>query len=176
MNRKRRPERRRTNTARGDTGAVLVLALIFLTTASLIVGALSAWTVNDLSNTSSFTSARSLQYAARSATNLAVQSIRDTPLLSPGQTLNASPPSYCWGTGAPSQLSNIDGAPPMSVWCSTAYAPSSTVTRVVTLSTCLSSAMVTAAATCAANPLLQAVVTFDDYPSGVSGGTGQCVL
>ena len=76
---------------RGEGGAVLVLALVFLTTASVIVGALSAWTVNDLTNIKSFTSARSLQNAVRNATDVAIQSIRYTTLLSTSQ--NAEPPS-----------------------------------------------------------------------------------
>jgi hypothetical protein len=159
---------------RDEAGAVLILALVFLIVVGGVVGTLANWTMNDLSNTSHFASASSLQYAADNATNVAIQDIRYTPLLSTAQTLNASPPSYCWGSAAnPPQLPTIDGEN-MAVWCSTQWNPPSAQTRVVTFSTCLSSV---SAAACAATPLLQAVVTFDDYPSGVSAPvSGQCVV
>jgi hypothetical protein len=159
-----------------EAGAVLILALVFLITVSLIVGALMSWATNDLNNTSKFASARSLQYAATSATETAIQAIRYTPLLWTGQTLqtlNASPPSYCWGSGPSSQLTT-DGDS-MTVWCSTAWTPTSANSRVVTFSACQSSV---SAALCASNPVLQAVVTFDDYPPLLvsSPTTGQCVV
>jgi hypothetical protein len=159
---------------RDENGAVLVLALVFLLITVVIVGSLASGITNDLSNSNTFKSVRSLQYAARSATDLAIQSIRYTPLLTTTQTLNASPPSYCWGSGPVSGLSNVDGVPQMNVWCSTAWAPTSADTRVVTFSAC--SASLTAAQ-CAAQPLLQAMVTFDDYPPGVSSPTtAECVV
>lgn len=147
----------------GDQGASLVLALVFLLVGVLLVSSLSVAMKNDLGNTSTFKNTRSLQYAASSATNLAIQNIRYTPLLSPSQTLNASPPGVCWGSGSPSTVTSIDGIAGMAAWCSTAWNPTSANTRVVTISTCLSTVSATA---CAANPLLQAVVTFDDYPTG----------
>ncbi|HEY5110696.1 MAG TPA: IPT/TIG domain-containing protein [Acidimicrobiales bacterium] len=156
------------NQGAGDeNGSVLVLALLFLVAISLILAALASWVTNDLNNSSKFSSARSLQFAANSATELAIQSIRYTPLLSAGQTLNASPPTPCWGSGPPSQLTgsnSIDGVG-IEVWCSTVWAPSSASTRVVTFSACLSGVL---ASTCAINPTLAAVVAFDDYPPGVS--------
>jgi len=74
------------------------------------------------------------QYALSSATQVAVSNIRYTPLLNSNQTLNASPPSYCWGTSAPSELTIQSGEGTQSnqvaVWCSTAWNPSSVSTRV----------------------------------------------
>jgi hypothetical protein len=62
----------------------------------------------------------------------------------------------------------------MSVWCSTKWNPSSASTRVVTISTCISSQ---SAATCSANPYLQAIVVFDDYPPGLSApNPNACVV
>jgi hypothetical protein len=141
----------------------------------IVVGALTSALTNDLSNSTAFKSVRSLQYAARSATNFAIQSIRYTPLLSTSQTLNASPPSYCWGSGPYSTFQPIDGVSGMTVWCSTAWNATSAQTRVVTFSTCLSSYT---AAQCAQNPFLQAVVTFDDYPPGMISAptTAECVV
>jgi len=169
----------RTIRSRDEAGAVLVLAIVFLVVVGMIVGALAAWTANDLNNTATFTSARSLQYAIGGATNVAIQSIRYTPLL--GSTLNASPPSYCWGSGAngDSQLAGLDQQNAnlaVAVWCSTAWNPDSTATRVVTFSACpvpsgvqiTSSTAAQYATSCAARPNLQAVVAFDDYTPGTS--------
>jgi len=163
----------RASRVHDEGGAVLILALVFLLIVGGVVGVLANWTTNDLNNTAKFTAARSLQSAANSATQVAIQSIRYTPLLSPGQTLNASPPSPCWANGP--GLPSIDGQS-MDVWCSTAWNPTSANTRIVTFSTCQSS--VASAAACAAQPLLQAVVTFDDYPAGIvsSPTSAQCVV
>ncbi len=171
------------NPSRDESGSVLVLALVYLVAVSLIVAALTTWAENDLNNTAKFNTARSLQYAATSVTDLAIQNIRYTPLLTTSQTLNASPPSYCWGTGWISEMTTptSGGVPGYTVasWCSSTWNPASASTRVVTISTCVTAlpttatqAQATAAATvCAANPYLQAVVTFDDYPPGVNAPT-----
>jgi hypothetical protein len=152
---------RREATPPDERGAVLILALLFLVIGVVAVGALAFQVTNDLTNSSNFQTVRSMQYAAKSTTNLAIQNIRYTPLLSTTQTLDASPPAACWGTSAESQLASIDGQPAMASWCSTNWTPTSANTRTVTISTCPAS---TSAAQCAAAPLLQAVVSFDDYP------------
>ena len=119
----------------GEAGAVLVLALLFLVVVGGVVGSLATWAQNDLNNTAKFTAARSVQYAADSATEVAIQDIRYSPLLATGQTLNASPPTYCWNNPGTPELPPVDGVS-MDVWCSTAWNPSSANTRVVTFSTC----------------------------------------
>jgi hypothetical protein len=86
--------------------------------------------------------------------------------------VNAIPPKACWydSSGNPQQ------PPPdtatgntIVVWCSMVWNPSSTSTREITYSACLytTTPTPTTAATCAANPVLQAVVTFDDYTTPV---------
>jgi hypothetical protein len=160
---------------RANAGAILVLALVFLLVGMIVVGALTSALTNDLANSNTFKLVRSTQYAARSATDFAIQSIRYTPLLSTSQTLNASPPSYCWGSSSPSTFQTIDGVSGVTVWCSTDWNPTSAQTRVVTFSTCLSAS--TGPAQCAQNPYLQVVVTFDDYPPGISAPTmAKCVV
>jgi hypothetical protein len=168
--------------AKDDSGAVLILALIFLIVVGGVVGSLSTWAMNDLNNTSQFTSARTTQYAVSSATQTAIANIRYTPLLSTTYNASlqapASPPAPCWGSGTTSGLTGVDGYN-VDVWCSTAWNASSVNTRVVTFYACtvtaaqasqsLPAAAASAlASSCAANPYLQAVVTFGDYPSGVS--------
>ena len=174
---------------RDESGAVLVLALIFMVAVGLIVGGLASWTSNDLKNALDFQSARNAQYALSSTSQVAIQNIRYTPLLGGvdggdgGATLNASPPSYCWGptpfTAPPTGDSYVSELTvqnyQVAVWCSTVWDPTSTSTRVVTVSACLTSVISTpsnpgplsavqsAATACAAQPGLQTIVTFDDY-------------
>ncbi len=163
----------------GELGAVLILALVFLVAVSVIIGGLTDWTTNDLENNLSFNATQTTNSSATNAVNLAIQNIRYAPLLyststpTTALTLNASPPNYCWGSGA-SQAFN------MNVYCSTVWNPTASNTRQVTVSACPISrtAPVTGTASwaaaqtsCAAQPLLQAVVTFDDYPAGVSGAS-----
>jgi hypothetical protein len=159
---------------RGDDGAVLVLALVLLIVGAFIVGGLTFALSNNLNNSAKFKTSRTLQYAANSAVNQAIQSIRYAPLLGTNQTLNASPPSNCWGaTGSTSELTSIANYPAVAVWCSTLWTPTSAASRVVTIDACLltiKGVAVTATA-CAAAPALQAVVTFDDYPPGLSAPT-----
>jgi Tfp pilus assembly protein PilX len=159
-----------SRTSRDESGAVLILALIFLLVIGLIVGGLASWTSNSLKNSVNFQQARSAQYALSSATQVAISNIRYTPLLNPNQTLNASPPSYCWGTSAPSELTIQSGqggqSNQVALWCSTAWNPSSVATRTVTISACLTSVVPdTSPAQCASTPGLQTLVVFDDYSS-----------
>lgn len=148
---------------RSDSGVSLILVLVFLIVGSLLVGGLATMASNDLLNSGNFAKARSLYVDATSAVDVAVQSIRYTPLLAPSQTLNASPPTPCWPGGEPTTPLPTTGGNRFDVWCSTVWTPTSANTRTVTLSACLSSV---AAATCAYRPLVQEVVSFDDYPPG----------
>ncbi len=132
----------------------MILALIFLVVVSLIVLSMASWTSSDLTNSIRFTAAQSTVATANSATEVAVQ---DARYFFDPSTLNASPPISCLATST----GTINGMS-VSVWCSTRWNPSSHSTRVVTFSTCPSTQSATY---CAANPLLQAVVTYDDYPT-----------
>ncbi len=177
---------------RSESGAVLVLALLFLVVIGLIVGGLASWTANDLSDSVKFQHDRSAQYALSSTTQVAIQNIRYAPLLGSNQTLNASPPSYCWGptpapgTGTVSELTVLNYQ--VAVWCSTVWTPTSASTRVVTVSACLTTVVPTpasgsslasvqaAALQCSASPGLQTIVTFDDYSTAnPSVNPGVCI-
>jgi hypothetical protein len=168
------------HSSRGESGAILILALVYIFTVGLIVAALADWATNDLNNTTHFTTARSLQYALSSVTQTAIQSMRYSPVPTTTPANNtptpvATAPGYCW---TPASGFTYDGLTPVvdgenvAVWCSTVENLSEGTTRVVTFSACLSSTTNTA---CSQNPLLQAVVSYDDYPPG--GGpllTAQC--
>ena len=169
-----------------ERGSVLVLALVYIISISLIVGALADWAMNDLNNTTQFQSASSLEYAASSVTQVAIQSIRYTPLYSE----TSSSLGYCWtptsGTYL-SQLTNFNGFN-VTVWCSTVENLASANTRVVSFYTCTSpttaptnsSQAVADGDTCSLHPLLYAQVAFDDYLPGATtlsttcAGPGYC--
>jgi hypothetical protein len=160
-----------------ESGAVLVLALVFLVVVSVIVGALTTWTTNDLQNSNNFKQSAAVTDSATDAVNLAVANMRYAPMLytvnagvSTSLTLNASPPNSCWGSGPgqPSQAFN------MNVYCSTVWNPASLNSRQVTISACPmpstpagSASWSVAQTTCPLKPFLQANVTFGDYPIGL---------
>ena len=167
-----------------DRGAILLLALGFTVAASLIVLALASWATNDIKNTNTFVTVSQTQQDARSRAKVAIGSIRYHPMLGTNQTLNQF--SYCWGTSSPSSQSfqfTTEGVGATSVthatitmdaYCSTVWNPQSSVSRVVTVDVCPSTTSTMAA--CTANPYLQAIVQFDDYPNGTTTAriTGVC--
>lgn len=164
---------------RGERGATLILALIFIVVIGTISASITSWATNDLNNTSKFGSALSLQSAANSAIELGLQSTRYNFVTA---TLNAAP-QPCWTATAPPASQEIFNFQTVSVWCSTSWSPLNNLgkTRVVTISACRSSfvstdtaaTIATAGIACAESPLLQANVAFDDYPGTI--GAANCI-
>ena len=153
--------------AHGETGAALVLALVFMIFIGLVVGSLAEWTGNNLTNAANFQSARNVSFALYGATQTAIQDVRYSPLLGAGQTLNANPPYDCWEpspvpTPPAQSQATLDGVT-VDVFCSTVWHPTQANTRIVTISACV---VPTSAQACAADPGLQTIVTFDDYSTG----------
>ena len=173
---------------RDERGSSLILALVYIVAISLIVGALADWAMNDLTNTSHFQNASTLDNAVSGATEVAIQSIRYYP-----NYANTTSPNYgaCWNLLSGVYASDVTiNSDLVAVWCSTVENLKSPNTRVVTFIACpesasavsSASAATTAQGTCLSNPTLKAVVTIDDYPSGggglltqtCSGGQGVC--
>lgn len=169
-----------------EAGASLILALIFILAISLLVGSLASWIMNDLNNTTKFNNSSSLDYALTGTMEVAIQSIRYTPLLqvTPQQKVS-TPLGPCWTPGTVSELTGaneINGIP-VAVWCSTYPNFSTAQTRTVTFYACEENAANNlTAAQCSASPNLEAVVAFDDYPgtggayspTTCLGGTSYC--
>lgn len=151
---------------RSDTGASLLLAVLFLFVVSLVIVGVVRWAGSDISNSSRFVLAQSVESEANSGTAFAVQFVRYNFL---NTSLDGQTPSSCWttgGTGAVSEtdLNDPNGSHAVDSWCMTRnYLGDSQNTREVTISTCLATV---SAADCAQQPLLQAIVTIVD---GVSG-------
>jgi hypothetical protein len=175
---------------RSDSGAVMILALVYFISMSLIIAALARESTNDLSNTSKFTYAFALQNAAGSATEVAINFDRyaSQPLITPVPITGTSnnPAISCLGPSATPSSLTFDNGPTsdptqfvntISVWCSTVWDPSSSDTRVVTFCAYPSgiSGSAGSASTCVAGAILKAVVTFDDYPSSLAASIdAQC--
>lgn len=159
---------------RDERGASLILALVFIVVVALVVGAIASLALNDLNNTTHFDSASSLDYAASSVADLAIESVRYAP------QSQAGTPGECWnpGSGYVSQYPFNNYT--VAVWCTTIENPGSSQTRVVTMyacesqltSTSTSQAVSSAESTCASNPLLTVVESYDDYSSS---GTDLCL-
>jgi hypothetical protein len=177
---------------RSDSGAVMILALVYFMAMSLIIAALARESTNDLSNTSKFAYTFALQNSAGSATQVAINfdrynssTFNVAPATNPAVPClgaGGSPPSLTFDngtTGDPTQFVNT-----ISVFCTTVWTPTSANTRVVTFYACPYTATVTGA-TCQATAILKAIVTFDDYPSALAApidaecnvwcGTGEAV-
>jgi len=174
---------------RDERGSSLILALVYIVSVSLIVGALADWAMNDLNNTTHFQTATSVDNAVSGATEVAIQSIRYYPQ-------SGASTSNCWTPpGGTNDASDVPiNGDLVAVWCSTSLNLQSPKTRIVTFTACpvttsevnSVSAATIAMGLCLAGslpgPSLKAMVTFDDYPSGgggllnsvCTGGPGYC--
>ena len=125
-----------------------------------------------LTASAKYTDERANETAVTSAVNLAIQNTRYT---FSSAMVNASPPVQCWGSTSVANASNyqdLTSNKSVDVWCSMVWQPFRTAqTRTITYSACLDatpSSPSPSAAACAANPLLQVVVAFDDFPPGAA--------
>jgi hypothetical protein len=149
---------------RDETGAILILAIIYITVISLVVAALTTWASNDLNNTTQFESASSIHYAASSATQVAIQSMRFNPipqLTPPGGATSSI--GECWVPVSGTTSTLVIDKVSVTAWCTTTENLNSPHTRVVSVYTCLSTV---ASSNCQSHSALAAVVDFNDYPPG----------
>jgi hypothetical protein len=150
--------------SRDESGAVLVLALIFMVVTALLITGLTAWVGNDINNVGTLESGRSALYSSDSAIQVAVANTR---YAYPSSTA----PRFC--PNSPSQPTTNPFTIPInpfthrqpiavSVWCvESTNCPISACTRIETLSAYPQSQCT--ATSCAGNPYVQSEVVFDDY-------------
>lgn len=143
---------------RGERGASLILALVFIVVVSIIVGAVSSLALNDLRNTTHFNSATSTSSSLSDVANLAIASVR----YAPQTTNNTTGP--CFGTSTQQVFDQV----PVAIYCKSVPHPGSSQTRVVTMYGCLATS---SQSNCQANPLLTVVEAYDDYSAS---GTDTC--
>lgn len=143
-------------TCENESGASLLLAVIFVMVISVSLAALLTLGGNDLLNTTNLRVERSLEYAAGSATDAAIQSVRYSYYAYSGGSGDV-PPGLCLPNSATSIAINGDA---MTVYCSGIENPNSASSRVVTFFACEG----TPASGCTSNnAVLQADVIFDDW-------------
>ena len=149
----------RSSQSHDETGSSLILALVFLVAVSLIVGGLLSWLGTSLNAAGVFSGERNMEYAATDAVNLAIQNTRYS--FDPYSLLNAASPQSCLSPAYPV----TDQQASIAVYCTMVWAPDDPngYTRTITYSACVSGGSATA---CALDPILQAVVAFDDNPPG----------
>jgi hypothetical protein len=154
-------------TARGQEGASLILAMIFMSVVSLITLAMAAWATTGLHSTLSFTEAQSTVSTANSTAEVALQEVRTTFY---SNTLWAQPPVSCWPGGVtPPALQDLNNQS-MNAFCFTHWPFSGSAShRQVTIYVCPTTF---SAAQCGLTPYLQVIVTFDDRPA--TGGFATC--
>jgi hypothetical protein len=165
IERVRHPQIGASRVGRSDDGAVLILALVYIIAVSLVVAALSTLAMNNLNNSPKFSSTVQLDSAASNMTQVAIQYVRYNPVISTSQASGVSSPLVaCWGGDSIAQLPTFGTNDQIAVWCSTLWNPLLQKTRQVTFYACPISVL---AAQCASpgNTLLEANVTFDDYPA-----------
>ena len=111
----RQPWTRRQN---DESGAVLVLALVFLVAVSLIVTGLLTFVGTSLTASGTYSNDRNLEYAATDAVNLAIQNTRYS--FDPYSLLDAaSPQSLALSPAYPvtSRCSSTSSSPCTAPWC-----------------------------------------------------------
>lgn len=157
-----RRSHRRVTDGRGhdEAGAVLVLALIFMVTCSLLVIGLLSWSGNNLSSVAAFVQSRTTNYAATSAMETAIQNVRYSTTACPSTGLNIPVPN-------PSAAYDLT----MTIFCSptTETELPSAASRVINFTECVSTAVSNNACT---TPYLKVTVDYDDYVAGmIANGT-----
>ena len=138
-----------------ESGAVLILAMVFMLAVGMAILSLLGLSGNDLVNTSHFNTVRSDSYAAGGATEVAIWNTRYS------YTSATANPVQCAGTNPSVEINGQY----FEDWCNTVSNPGTSNTRVVTFYACpltAATASVGLTSMCA-QPSLQAVVTFNDY-------------
>jgi hypothetical protein len=124
---------------RDESGAVLILALIFMTSVGLAVGALATFSSNDIRNIANFKEARGTLSAAEGATQAQITAMR-----------------YAYSTTCPGTPYTLDGAS-IVVTCTTTVNPASSASRVVNFTASPQGQT--------SRVLIAAQVSFDDFSS-----------
>ena len=141
---------------RSETGAILVLALIFLVTVGVVVAALVTLAGTNLVNTTNLQNQRSLEFSADAAVDGAIQTLRGQ---SPTSSVTCPTP-----LGAPVSVNGVA----LAVECTMAIPPGS-YGRIVEFDAC---AQGLSFSQCQSAAVVRANVTYDDLSSSSCIGIG----
>jgi hypothetical protein len=157
----------RRRTTRGEDGAILILALVFMIVIALVLLAVVTLSGNDLLNTSHLLDQQSVEYRTSGAVQVAIQTVRYTD-----SNFSPTSPSSCLSSTAPIQIGQ--NSPPVYVDCTQVKhsdLPADTgVSREVNFYACGTSSTSCNSTTYA----LWATVDFVDGPTCASGSIGAC--
>lgn len=164
-----------------DGGAVLILALVFVTVVGLVGGAIALFAGDSLAQTTGIQGDRSRQFAANSAVQVAIQRVRDMTSLStaPGYSTNGNPMNPCPTTDVAIPENGVYGNPSnetFTVDCVVGYSPGS-FERSITFAACPQGATcLTGQSTFTPKPGANAIVVttavYDDLATGYTFATG----
>lgn len=160
-----------------EQGAALILALVFLVSLGLIIGAIATLSTGAFTTSINIGQERAIEANAESAATLAIDNVRYSYAAIPSTAIltstNTNPtPANCMPTGTPSYQGLVAD-------CSLVTAdPSSGTSRVVQFYVCPTSAPLSSIfdgsnqpqAVCSGQSLF-AVITFDDVPPNSVGAT-----
>ena len=161
--------------ARDESGAILVLALIFMVVSALVVATLLAFSGNDITNSGKLKSGRSAAYAAEGAIQAAMWNMRYT--YPSNLAAGFCPATLSWQvntdpfTPGPDS-SSLDGQP-IIVWCGATTLEGQS--RQLTFYAYPASQCGTGS--CSGNAYVQAQVTYNDLggtDSGSNNGQYKC--
>jgi hypothetical protein len=151
--------KRRRHRSGDETGAILILALVFMVVTALLITGLSAWESNDINNIGTLKSGRSGLYAADGAIQIAVANTR---YVYPANTT----PGFCPGT-SPATVPSIDGQQ-VPVWCAMTVNPATCPISSCSRIEILSAYPGCSSAPCTGTPYVQQEVIFNDNTSNPS--------
>jgi hypothetical protein len=152
---------RRRQAEHDESGAILVLALIFTVITALLISGLAAWAGNDIKNIGNLTSSRTAVYAANGAIQTAIYNTRYS---FSSNTTAGFCPSTSQSNTDPFTLAGRVASVSIDVWCTyPTQCPIPFCSRVVTMSA-YPAAQCTSTA-CIGSPYVQAEVVYDDNTS-----------
>jgi hypothetical protein len=153
---------RRGAKSRDESGAILLLALIFMVVTALVITSLAAWEGNDINNIGALKFGRSVLYSSEGAIQVATANTRYTfPVSSAGFCPNTS----AQASTNPFTMDTVS----VDVWCTTVFNPPTCPTGVGICSRQETLSAYPAAectsTSCSGSWYVQAVVYFDDFSS-----------
>lgn len=117
---------------RGESGAVLILVMIFLIITSVLIGSLASLAINNLNNVSVFKNVSAKLYAAGGATEAAIQTSRYSYPTFLNVTYTATPTGYICPPTTPTLVNTLY----IEDWC-VATANKGSVNREIVFTACL---------------------------------------
>jgi hypothetical protein len=164
---------------RGDSGAALIMALVFLLALGMVISAVATLATGAFTTSINLGQERALEANAESAATLAIANIRYNYSGAWDATNNVNaPPPIIPSNGSVTPFNCMPNQTPysgMTTYCAMSTpAPSSGASRVVQFYVCPATVAAGSIPNACAGQALFAVVTYDDLPPNASGTANIC--